>query len=90
VGDVTVSRVGAHSTETWTVWVSAGWHQVRVIGDHDTDLDLYVYAAGQLLAGDDDSTDYCVAQFFMPYSGYVQIRVRNLGSVYNEYEIGLF
>ena len=84
----TVSRVRGYQTDTWSVWVSAGWHRVVVDGDGDTDLDLYVLdAAGRRLATDDDATDYCVGSFYMPRTGYIEIRIRNLGSVYNEYEI---
>jgi hypothetical protein len=86
--DTAEGRVGAYQTASWSVWVSAGWHTVTVVGDHDTDLDLYVYnAAGQRVAADDDPTDICVGRFFMPRGGYIQVRVRNLGSVYNEYVI---
>jgi hypothetical protein len=82
------TRVQAFSTDTLTVWVSAGWHQVIVDGDGDTDLDLFVYNSfGRLLDFDDDGTDYCVTSFFMARAGYVTLRVQNLGSVYNQYRI---
>jgi hypothetical protein len=84
----TVSRVRAYQTDSWRVWVSSGWHEVTVDGDRDTDLDLYVYnTAGQMLASDDDETDYCVGSFYMARGGYIEVRIRNLGPVYNEYEL---
>ena len=82
----TTSRVRAFQTDSWTVWVSAGHHEVLVSGDGDTDLDLFVYnSAGRLLDSDDDNTDFCVTSFYMPRAGYITIRIRNLGEVYNEY-----
>lgn len=61
---------------------------MTVVGDGDTDLDLYVDSAGgRRLAVDDEQTDYCVGEFYMRRSGYIEIRIRNLGRVYNEYRI---
>jgi hypothetical protein len=86
--DSTVSRVRAYQMDSWRIWVSAGWHRVTVDGDGDTDLDLYVRAAdGHLLDSDDDETDFCVTSFFMARGGYIEIYVRNLGRVSNEYEL---
>ncbi len=85
-----VSRVATFQADSWSVWVSAGWHRVVVDGDGDTDLDLYVTdTAGNRLAVDDDETDYCVGRFYMRSAGYIQIRIRNLGDVYNEYQISV-
>lgn len=81
-------QVGARDTDIWRVWVPAGRHSVIVIGDGDTDLDLYVdNASGHRLAVDDDETDYCVGEFYMRRGGYIEIRIRNLGRVYNEYQM---
>ena len=82
-------RVRAHDTDVFNVWVSSGWHRVEVNGDNDTDLDLYVSGDAGLLAVDDDDLDYCVGRFYMPRSGYVQIRVKNLGRVYNQYRLSI-
>ena|SRR5688572_18419595 len=86
-----VDRVLAHDTDVWRVWVPAG-ASVRVLvdGDGDTDLDLHVYSpSGHLLGVDDDDTDYCVARFRTFESGYIQIRIRNWGRVYNEYALSV-
>ena len=81
-------RVQAFQTLSSTVWLSAGRHRVVVDGDGDTDLDLYVYdQRGRLLAVDDDLTDYCIGEFYLPAGGYVRIVIENLGSVWNEYEL---
>ena len=81
-------RVRANDTDTWRVWVPAGSHRVVVRGDGDTDLDCFVYDRfGTSLGRDIDYTDFCVVDFYQPASGYITIRIRNLGSVYNEYDI---
>ena len=84
-----VDRVQAQETDVWRVFVPAGaLVDVTVIGDGDTDLDLFVYSpSGRLLASDTDDTDICLAEFRMPTSGYLEIRIKNWGRVYNEYEI---
>jgi hypothetical protein len=52
--------------------------EVAVIGDGDTDLDLYVYdPAGRLVAKDDDPTDRCYVRFFPRTSGTYTIKVVN-------------
>jgi hypothetical protein len=85
---VRVDRVLAFDTDTWRVWASAGLHRVVVDGDGDTDLDCYVYDRfGNLLGHDSDDTDLCVVDFQHPSSGNISIRIRNRGSVYNEYEL---
>ena len=84
-----VARVSAQQTVTWRVWAPAGAVvDVTVLGDGDTDLDLFVYSpSGRLLASDTDDTDLCLATFVMPASGYLEIRIKNWGRVYNEYEL---
>jgi hypothetical protein len=81
-----LARVQAFQTVETTVWLPAGWHHITVDGDGDTDLDLYVYdLQGNLLAVDNDYTDYCIGQFFLSQGRYVRIQIRNLGDVWNEY-----
>ena len=83
-----VARVQAFDTVERTVWLSAGWHRITVDGDGDTDLDLYVYdLRGNLLAMDDDFTDYCIGQFYLRSGRYVRIQIRNLGDVWNQYRL---
>ena len=80
-------RVRAFDTDTWRVWVPAGYRQVLVKGDGDTDLDCFVYDRTALIGSDTDSTDLCMVEFHNPSGRYMTIRVQNLGSVYNQYEI---
>jgi hypothetical protein len=81
-------RVLAFGTDTWRVWAPAGYTRVMVDGDGDTDLDCWVYDRfGNVLGQDIDSTDLCIINFRNWSSGSLTIRVRNLGSVYNDYEL---
>lgn len=62
--------------------------EVAVRGDGDTDLDLFIYDEfGNLVASDIDGGDLCLAQWFPGWTGTFRIEVRNLGGVYNRYQI---
>jgi hypothetical protein len=84
-----VHRVDAFSTDVFHVVFYGGEDAVVVVdGDGDTDLDLYVYDEnGHLIGSDTDATDYCVVRFHPRWTGPFRIEVRNLGSVYNVYDI---
>jgi hypothetical protein len=61
---------------------------VYVIGDGDTDLDLFIFdSSGTLLDSDTDLTDRCLGEFFAWRRAMFTIRIVNLGNVYNEYMI---
>ena len=84
-------RLRSGLTHTWTAQVFAGV-PVRVVvdGDGDTraDLDLYIYDQfGRLVAVDNDYTDFCIGTWTPSFTGRVTIRVVNVGTVYNDYEI---
>jgi hypothetical protein len=89
-------RIFAYQTQTFSAYVHAGVPAaVTIDGDGDTDLDLFVYDRfGRLVAVDDDSSDYCVVRWTPTSSGWVTVRLVNLGGVFNEYIIrtwaGLF
>jgi hypothetical protein len=83
-----VGRVQAFATDTWRAWTPVGQTRVVVEGDGDTDLDCWVYDRfGRLLGQDVDGTDLCIVDFRNPSSGELTIRIRNLGGVYNNYEL---
>lgn len=60
--------------------------RVAVVGDGDTDVDLYVYDEnGHLIAKDDDRTAECVVSFVPRWTGPFRVRVVNNGYVYSNY-----
>jgi hypothetical protein len=62
--------------------------RVRIQGDGDTDLDLYVYDEfGNLIDYDTRYSDYGVVVWEPRWTGSFTIRVVNLGDVYNRYTI---
>jgi hypothetical protein len=73
----TIVRPGTTDVITATVFGNH-WTEVGVIGDGDTDLDLYVYdPAGRLVGYDDDPTDDCLVRFFARMTGTYTIKVVN-------------
>lgn len=63
--------------------------EVLIVGDHDNDLDLYVYnSSGELVGYDDDNTDRCYTSFYPQYQGTYKIVVKNRGKVvYSNYTL---
>ena len=62
--------------------------EVLVSGDGDTDLDLYIYDAnGNLIVRDIGYTDTCYVSFVPYFTQYITIEIRNLGRVYNRFQI---
>ena len=83
------TRVTARGTDRYEIAFRGGEvARIVVDGDRTTDLDLYVYDEnGNLVAKDDDTTDYCVVSFTPRWTGKFTVRVVNRGSVYNQYRI---
>jgi hypothetical protein len=84
---VQVDRVGARQTNLYRVqFRGKEVARVGVIGDGDTDLDLSIHDHnGNLIVRDIGPTDTCFVQWTPRRTGYFQVRVVNLGSVYNDY-----
>jgi len=84
-----VTRVAANATDVFTVecWgdeVTA----IRIQGDGDTDLDLYVYDdRGNLISSGTGYSDCEEVQILPYYRQTLTIKVVNRGNVYNEYSI---
>jgi hypothetical protein len=80
-------RVLAGATDTYRITFRGGEPAaIRVRGDGDTDLDCYVYDQnGRLVAVDDDTTDYCVLNWYPGSTGTHRLEIRNLRDVYNAY-----
>ncbi len=81
----------AHGTDVYRVSLRGGEvTRIVVDGDGDTDLDLFIYDEyGNLMASDEDETDYCVCRVTPRWTGTFTIRIRNYGAVYNQYRIDL-
>lgn len=81
--------IPGNSTDTWTINFRGGQSAyVCVIGDGDTDLDLYVYDENwNLIDSDTDSTDNCVCTFNPRWTGKFYVKVKNLGRISNRYHI---
>ena len=85
----TYETVKANSTDRYTYRFYAGESvYIYVKGDGDTDLDLYVYDEnGNLIDSDTDIGDTCLCTFTPKWTGRFTIKVKNLGRVYNRYQI---
>ena len=60
--------------------------EVSLVGDGDTDLDLYVYDEyGNSVCSDSGWSDRAYCSWRPRWTGVFSIEVRNLGSVYNRY-----
>lgn len=79
--------VKAKGTDVYRINFRAGQTAiVTVVGDGDTDLDLYVYDEnGNLIDKDADYSDDCVVTFTPRWTGVFVIKVVNRGNVYNSY-----
>ncbi|MEO1570261.1 MAG: hypothetical protein AAFU51_03240 [Bacteroidota bacterium] len=82
-----VYRVSAYGTNTHYLSFRGGQRAtIAITGDHDSDLDFYLYDEnGNLVASDTDYTDVGYFSFRPLWTGPFRLRVRNLGNVYNEY-----
>lgn len=85
----TVERVPALSIDTYFIEFGAmQTAEVAIVGDGDTDLDLYIFdEKGQLVAKDIGVTDVGYCTWKPRRRGTYRVEVRNLGTVYNEYVI---
>src|SRR5689334_19047666 len=81
--------VSARSTDVYAIPFAGGEPAlVTVRGDGDTDLDLYVYDEnGNLICSDTDYTDQLICSWSPRWTGMFRIEVRNLGNVYNRYQV---
>jgi hypothetical protein len=82
-----VDRVDAYGSDVYYMTFRAGEKgEVGLIGDGDTDLDLYVYDEnGNLIASDTDYTDDCYVSFYPRWTGRFKVKIVNRGRVYNQY-----
>lgn len=83
------SSVLAGYTDLYTVSFRGGEQAaVLVDGDGDTDLDLYVSDEnGNQICSDTDRSDTMLCAWTPAWTGPFQIRIKNLGGVYNTYSL---
>jgi hypothetical protein len=82
-------KVYGNSTYTDYVLFEGGkLAEVAVVGDGDTDLDLYVYDEnGNFITSDTRSGDVCYVSWTPKWQGSFKVVVKNHGSVYNNYTL---
>ena len=83
------TSVLAHDTDIFRITFRGGeWAEVAIIGDGDTDIDLYVYDEnGNLVDSDTDGTDVAYCSWISRWTGTFRIEVKNWGRVYNRYRM---
>ena len=86
-----ITRVDAHSYDIYTIECQAGQvAECAIVGDGDTDLDLYVYDEnGNLITSDTDYTDRCYCRWTPRWTGNFRLKIINRGNVYNQYTIAV-
>ena len=83
-------RVHAYSVNTYYIDFYGGeYAEVAIVGDGDTDLDLFIYDEnGNFIASGESYSDVEVVGFNPRWTGTFIVEVHNLGSVYNDFGIG--
>ena len=81
--------VNARTNDWYTIAFRGGEPaRLAVIGDGDTDLDLYIYDEnGNQVCSDTDYTDRTVCQWNPLWTGNFRVKISNLGRVYNRYTL---
>ena len=87
--NVKIERVEALSYRTFTMTCDRGeFTELAIIGDGDTDLDLFIYdPEGRLIAADDDDQSKCVVRWTAQSKGRYTIKVVNLGRVWSRFAL---
>lgn len=82
-------QVGALTYELYTVnFIEGQLAEIAVVGDNDTDLDVYVLDSNaNLISRDDDYTDRCYVSWVPRWTGKYYIKIINRGNVYNSYHL---
>jgi len=85
----TISRVRARDTDIYRVrFRGREFAEVCVVGDGDTDLDLFIYDEnGNVICSDTGYTDRAYCSWTPRWTGTFDIEIENLGSVWNEYRL---
>lgn len=83
------NRVNANSTVQFTAtFDDSEMAIVMIVGDGDTDLDLFVYdERGREVCRDNDYTDLAACAWEVRRTHTYTIEIRNLGDVYNIFSV---
>jgi hypothetical protein len=86
---IDVSRAQAYASVWYTDTFEGGrLASVSIVGDGDTDLDLFVYDEHGTCVARGIGLSDCESVSFVPrFTGRFRIEVRNLGSVWNEFTL---
>lgn len=81
------SYVYGNSNDLYEVsFVESQLAEIVVVGDGDTDLDLYVYDSNEnLIVKDDDYTDRCYVSWVPRWTGRFIVKIVNRGPILNNY-----
>jgi hypothetical protein len=81
--------VPANSTLTYTMnFIEGELAEIGVVGDSDTDLDLFVFdSSDNKIATDTDYTDRCYVSWIPKWTGRYRVVVVNRGMVSNQFTI---
>jgi len=79
--------VYGNSADYYDIMFRAGeLAEIVVIGDGDTDLDLYIYDSnGNMIASDYDYTDRCYVSWVPLWTGRYTVKIMNRGPILNNY-----
>ena len=82
-------RVLANTNDVYNMTFRGGeTAEVAVVGDHDTDLDLYIYDENDnLIVSDTDYSDSCFVIWVPKWTGTFRVKIVNRGGVYNDYTL---
>lgn len=80
-------RISGQSYDLYTIGFKAEeLAEIAIIGDGDTDLDLYVYDEnGNLVESDTSYSGNCYVSFSPRWTGNFSVKVINRGNIYNDY-----
>ncbi|NOH97516.1 hypothetical protein [Vibrio sp. 99-70-13A1] len=86
---ISTDRVEAGATDTYYIrYRGDRLAELMIIGDGDTDLDVYVYdERGNSICKDDDYSDKMYCSWVPAWTGEFEIKIKNRGNVYNVYDI---
>jgi hypothetical protein len=79
--------VNGNSNDNYDIsFIEGELAEIAILGDGDTDLDLYVYDSnGNLIGQDEDYTDRCYVSWVPKWTGRYKVKIVNRGPILNNY-----